>query len=412
MPGATPEPRLSEPRLLKRREWGFLQRELNYWKEKRLIDAEQASTIEALYLPAKGHFAQVLFSLGALLIGLGLLSFIAANWDEIPKLLRVGIILAGYVGSILAAWRLEAVQPRLSRACLFLGSFIYGGGVFLIAQMFHEGGHWSGAVLWWFLGLLPVLFLFRDALQLFLCQVLAFIYLNGFYFGLKGLDRAIFWSRSTSLSSGECLARLFVPIWPLFSVLALWVAWRRLEDDRNWNFGPSVFLSLNYVFIGALNCSQNLAASSLLMVGLGALLASFSFGPRKDSLREWGVRLSGVFGLLLANAWAWDGFIHTSPFLPTVFERISALGFSPPEVFAVASSLLICLLMLARIASGSFSAVVFFCLFVLYYYFNSFYSFMPKALAFTVSGLLLVGMGLWVQRLRRGRAARKDGEPE
>ncbi|NLL37802.1 MAG: DUF2157 domain-containing protein [Fretibacterium sp.] len=380
-----------------------------FWQERELIDAPTASAIEGLYVPSQGHFSQVLLSLGALLIGLGILSFVAANWDDIPKLARVIMILVGYVGSLLSAWRLEAFQPRLSRACLLLGSCVYGAGIFLLAQMFHEGGHWSGAVLWWLTGLLPTLFLFNDALQLLLSQGLALLYVNGHYFGVEALDGALFWAHAEPLSWKAILTGFVSPVWPLLMLAALWCAWYRLEEGRAPGFAANMFLTLNYVFIHALRCSQSLIAASLAMVCLGAFLALFARGSRGESLVGWGVCLCGVFGLFLATPWVWEEpALQTLCPFDVAARWLFSLGFEPTNTFPVLLSLAICLLLLRLIAQGSSLSVVFFCLFVLYYYFNSFYAFMPKALAFSMGGALLVLAGLWVQRVRRSRRDKKD----
>ena len=134
MEGFSPE------RFVRRKELAFLLREVALWRDSGIIDPVQASVIEGLYAPRKGHFPQVLLGLGGMLVGLGFLSAVAANWLDMPRAFRAALIVLCYLFSILAAWRAEAEFPRTSRAFLLLGSFIYGGGIFLMAQMFHQGG--------------------------------------------------------------------------------------------------------------------------------------------------------------------------------------------------------------------------------------------------------------------------------
>ena len=142
--------RFPPERFVKRKELNFLLREIAFWRDAEIIDPAQASAIEGLYAPRKGHFPQVLLGLGGMLVGLGFLSAVAANWLDTPRAFRTALIVLCYLSSLLAAWRAEAEFPRTSRAFLLLGSFIYGGGIFLMAQMFHQGGHWTTAVAWWF----------------------------------------------------------------------------------------------------------------------------------------------------------------------------------------------------------------------------------------------------------------------
>ena len=152
-------------RFVREKELNFLRREVALWRAASIIDPAQASAIEGLYAPRKGHFPQVLLGLGGMLVGLGFLSAVAANWLDMPRAFRAALIVLCYLFSILAAWRVEAEFPRTSRALLLLGSFIYGGGIFLMAQMFHQGGHWTTALAWWFAGVLPAALVFRDPFQ-------------------------------------------------------------------------------------------------------------------------------------------------------------------------------------------------------------------------------------------------------
>lgn len=82
-------------------------RKLNAWVEAGLIDRATADRIHAY---EEGHARPwglwALIGLGALTIGLGLVSLVAANWDAIPGGVRLAlhlIIMAGFAGWL--AWR-------------------------------------------------------------------------------------------------------------------------------------------------------------------------------------------------------------------------------------------------------------------------------------------------------------------
>ncbi len=80
------------------------ERQLKAWSQAGLIDAETAERIrtwEAKNAKPLGLWA--LIGLGALAIGLGLVSVVAANWDAIPGVVRLSvhaILLAGLAGFI------------------------------------------------------------------------------------------------------------------------------------------------------------------------------------------------------------------------------------------------------------------------------------------------------------------------
>ena len=155
----------------------FLLREAEVWRELGLISAEQADGIRGLYSARRGRLQNALLGLGGTLVGLGVLSFVAANWLDMSRLLRTFLILAGYAVSLVASWGCRERFPRTSRAFLLVGSFIYGGGIFLMGQMFHQGEEWRSAVGWWIVGLIPTVGLFRDRWQAVLLQGLTALYI-------------------------------------------------------------------------------------------------------------------------------------------------------------------------------------------------------------------------------------------
>ncbi|UUZ89377.1 DUF2157 domain-containing protein [Paenibacillus sp. P25] len=71
------------------------------WVERGIVTRDQVDRILALYEDKK-HAARLLPVLGSILVGLGILSFIAANWQDIPRLVRLALIvvlMAGFYGS-------------------------------------------------------------------------------------------------------------------------------------------------------------------------------------------------------------------------------------------------------------------------------------------------------------------------
>ena len=91
--------------------------------------------------------------MAALLFGAAILVFVAANWEAMPRLMRVGalfaIILAGYVGG--AVLKLRG-HPAFAEGAWLIGAAAFGGSIALIGQMYHFSGDEAGAVLIWSLG--------------------------------------------------------------------------------------------------------------------------------------------------------------------------------------------------------------------------------------------------------------------
>lgn len=101
--------------------------------------------------------------LGVLLFGAGVITFFAANWAEISKLTKL-IVLFGSLWSAYAAagWFLAregTPEQRFGHALLLLGVILFGANIMLIAQTYHIAAHFPTGVLLWTLGALLVVYL-------------------------------------------------------------------------------------------------------------------------------------------------------------------------------------------------------------------------------------------------------------
>jgi len=104
--------------------------------------------------------------MGALLVGLGIIIYIAANWDGIPVWARV-TMLVGLTAAINAAgWFLLARldYPRIGVAMLVVGALAYGASIHLIAQIYHVPVNHPNLTTAWFLGVLPMGYVVRSRL--------------------------------------------------------------------------------------------------------------------------------------------------------------------------------------------------------------------------------------------------------
>lgn len=139
------------------RDW--LRQELAHWQARGLVSAEQRSAIQSLYRweddSAPSRTTATVTILGAVLLGLGAMLYVAANWPEIPRALRVALILAAMLTSHGLGWWLwkeRASSPRVGHALVLLGNLFYGAGIWLIAQMYHLNAHWPTGFLAWAVG--------------------------------------------------------------------------------------------------------------------------------------------------------------------------------------------------------------------------------------------------------------------
>lgn len=140
-----------------------LRRDLPRWQAEGWVDEAGARAILA-DADARGlALAPALGMLGAVLIGFAAMSFVAANWQAMPKLLRLFILLAALWAAYGGAGALFARgHAALGHAGVVLGSALFGANIMLIAQMYHMEGNPPDAVLTWALGSLAAGVLLRS----------------------------------------------------------------------------------------------------------------------------------------------------------------------------------------------------------------------------------------------------------
>src|SRR5574344_3057723 len=152
---------------MRREQW--LEKEMAVWREKSLVDDGAIARIRAYYasLPKGLPKGRIIFSvLGALLIGLGVIALLAANWESLSRPVRTAISFAPLALCVLAYFLKQTVFRRTSgnadRAFFEpLGVFwglAVGTAISLVAQTYHISGDVEAFILTWTLLLLPVVY--------------------------------------------------------------------------------------------------------------------------------------------------------------------------------------------------------------------------------------------------------------
>jgi uncharacterized membrane protein len=132
-------------------------RDIERWVASDLIDRATADKLyhDLANRPGRFGLGAVLGVIGALLLGAALLTLVASNWEAIPRLVRVGLIVAviavGYLGG---AWRAGRDDTLFSSGLYLIAAIGFGGGIALIGQMYHLSGDAASAALLWSAGTL------------------------------------------------------------------------------------------------------------------------------------------------------------------------------------------------------------------------------------------------------------------
>lgn len=137
--------------------------------------AVQTETVEKEDLQKRT--IHIIVTVAAILIGLGVFSFIAANWQGMTAFLKVFIILVAMIFSYVLGWYLreERGMERMGNALLLVGAIIYGAGIFLVGQIFHIHANWTDGLLLWLLGVMGMGYLVSSQLFFGLTAFLGFV---------------------------------------------------------------------------------------------------------------------------------------------------------------------------------------------------------------------------------------------
>lgn len=143
------------------------------WQQEGLIDAgvfEQLARryqFDQIESGTNSRFTAVLLGLGGILLGLGAITLVAANWQAWSRLLRMAVIFGAFL-SVNAAgfylWRRTNRQVGtawLGNGLLLAGALIMGANIGLMSQMFHQDGSVYGLYLVWGLGVLVMAYSLR-----------------------------------------------------------------------------------------------------------------------------------------------------------------------------------------------------------------------------------------------------------
>ena len=135
-----------------------LKRELLSWQAENIVTQEQAAAISNRYglnnlnKESTSIFLAAVYIIGALLIGGGIISFVAAHWDKLGRESKVVLIVCTMLGVELAGfylWKVSEKRKWLGHSLVMIGALIFGANIGLLAQIFHiQSDYYTGFVAW------------------------------------------------------------------------------------------------------------------------------------------------------------------------------------------------------------------------------------------------------------------------
>ncbi|QIK75338.1 DUF2157 domain-containing protein [Nocardioides piscis] len=148
----------------------WLRQEVDAWQTEGLLDAATAHAITARYVDAgdrrrRFSLGRLMLFLGGAFVGIGLIWLVAANLDQLPPLLRFGVVAAIWL-ALLAAAELSRASGAGRGALRLMATLAFGAVVFQAAQSLQVPAFSPALVGFWSAGALAHAYGFRALMPL------------------------------------------------------------------------------------------------------------------------------------------------------------------------------------------------------------------------------------------------------
>lgn len=131
------------------------------WVDEGLISDGQSKAIsqkyelEELSRNSVGILLGLIYGIGAVLIAVGIISFVAAHWDGIGEWTKIGLVTGAMIGFQAMGfylWKISEKMPKLGHGLVLLGTLIVGADIALVCQVFNISGEGWGLFMLWSAG--------------------------------------------------------------------------------------------------------------------------------------------------------------------------------------------------------------------------------------------------------------------
>lgn len=474
-------------RIIPRSFYNFLSDELKYLESEGKLQPGQAKDLMNLYVypnhlqnQAKStiNVIQVLLTIGSILIGLGILTFVASNWSHLTSTTKYIILLATLIIFFIVGKLLEVRKPPLSKTAYYIGVFAFGAELFYIGQLFHLGIHASDMFLAWGIGILPLAYYLRDeylkafsiALVYIFVEmkfilidspypyaaiiVIPILFLVGHYL-LKEYQYILKWVNLFFVYQYIQFHFYFIPIgdnkFPWIFLISIPIVY--FIGHRFYNKSSLLFIINTAVLIQAITTlySQDANISNTMEIVFGLIIFlviipllfyithnyydqsiilfttnTLTFLIAVITIYTYYVFLNNtvlllailfVIGMILfylpfkeyePSSKTMGAIIHVSSGLLLTFPYLweSSYPFQPDSSIAAIICLVFgvayCIYALTLVAKNNLLGVGIISIYVFRFYVDLSLQFMSKSIAFIIGGILLIALGYWFERTRKG----------
>lgn len=365
-----------------------------------ITDEQQRQIVEQFKLKEDSNrFLAIISLVGAVLVAAGIVLLISANWDAIPRGVKLVVGLALMLGAHGAGWWLREARGdyrRTGEALHLAGALLFLGNIALVGQIYHLSSRPPNAFLLWWVGIAALPWLLRSKAQHVLallafglwlgfevnqddslirlrdeCQVLAYALLGLGYVGFGYVLR-----RSAYASFAGVTERLGLLVFLAFAYPLTWEGFLDAYQDP---------------VVGSRVILPTLAGLAVVLTALGAKNLELD----RQWCWTWALALAVAAGLLVAafyapheRVWGW----HRE--------------FTPVNAVAALSLFVFCLLQIQvglqeRSTFLVNLGVVFIALDIIAAYIGLFGTMAFTGMMFVVSGVFLIIFGVYLEKKRR-----------
>lgn len=337
--------------------------------------------------------------IGAVVMGIGALLFIASNWTVLPKfskiLLLSSVTLAAYISGYILRYKRRTL-PRAGAALLFLGALLFGASVFLIAQIYHVSANNHLLLLIWLIGVLPGVYAFSSTPMAWLSALIVALWIgffasqHGYFFSDSAQRFSLLYLVSGLLLFNighlHSFAKRFMHVGRVYAIVgmnifmaALFVlTWRAVLEYNHLHAtlqDPQVPLVYTLIIL--------ICASLVLAL---AALNWYNFSKNETKKIYLFISLSVIPGLVFH-------FFDMGVSIPVLFFNL---------LFVLTALALIFIGLRNQDMSTQRSGVFWLVVIIAAKYFDFFWDLMPRSLFFIAAGLLLLLLGIFYEKKLKG----------
>lgn len=165
-------------------------KQIKKWLAEGKISEDQASMMIAENLAAANEksgnrFLSIISVLGSIFLGIGIMWIVASNWDGMPDIVKIIVLLGSTGGLIYLGYEIGFNKknfPKTGHSLILLGAILFGSSIFLIAQIYNVEANASYLIFVWLVGILPLVYIFQSHLITFLSCIVFCLWFNSIIF--------------------------------------------------------------------------------------------------------------------------------------------------------------------------------------------------------------------------------------